>query len=106
MLSSSPLPAGVCLDENSVFQLLKKTNRDWNGVAKHVLVLSKEKRDEIKNRFSTDDDRLQESIRFWLKRFPYASYRWLAFKKVPTEFVEPLPGENEVVKCKPSALVP
>ena len=92
----SSVPPGVRLDENSVFELLKKTGRDWDDVAGDVLFISDDKRDEIRNRFSTDDERLRESIRFWLKRFPYASYRWLAFRDVPTEFVEPVPGENDM----------
>ena len=109
VLSSSLLPAGVRLDENSVFQLLKKTGRDWDNVADNILRIdSKEKRDEIRNRFSSDDDRLRESIRFWLKRNPFSSYRWLAYQGVSTEFVEPLPGKNEAPKYmyKSLALVP
>ena len=97
MVISSSLPPGVCLDENSVFELLKKTGRKWDDVAEDILYIkSKDKRDEIRNRFSTDDERLRESIRFWLKRCPYASYRWLATLDVPTEFVEPVPGENDM----------
>ena len=93
----SSLPPGVRLDENSVFELLKKTGRKWYNVADDILhITSEDKFDEIRNRFSTDDERLQESIRFWLKRCPYASYRWLAYDDVPTEFVEPVPGENDM----------
>ena len=78
-----------------MFQLLKETGREWDDIAEDILVIkSEEKRDDIRNRFSTDDDRLQESIRFWLKRCPLASYRWLAFRDVSTEFVEPLPGKK------------
>ena len=96
-LLSSSLPPGVRLDENSVFELLKKTGNDWDSVAEDTLLIrSKDKRDETRNRFSTDDERLRESIRFWLKRFPYASYRWLAANEVPTELVEPVPGENDM----------
>ena len=90
------LPPGVRLDENSVFELLKKTGRKWDDVADGILrITSEDKLDEIRNRFSTDDECLRESIRFWLKRCPFASYRWLAFLNVPTEFVEPVPGEND-----------
>ena len=78
-----------------MFELLKKTDREWDDVAEDILyITSQDKHDEIRNRFSTDDDRLRESIRFWLKRFPFASYRWLASRGVPTEFVEPIQGEK------------
>ena len=96
-LSVSLLPpaTGIRLDENSVFELLKKTDREWDDVAEDILYIkSQDKLDEIRNRFPTDDDRLRESIRFWLKRFPFASYRNLAYKDVPTEFVEPIQGEK------------
>ena len=94
---SSSIPPGVRLDENSVFELLKKTSKKWDNVADNILYInSKDKLYEIRNRFSTDDERLRELIRFWLKRCPYASYRWLAFRRVPTEFVEPVPGENDM----------
>ena len=97
MVVSSSLPTGVRLDENSVFELLKKTGRDWYDVANGTLgITSEDKLDEIRNRFSTDDERLRESIRFWLKRCPFASYRWLASTGVPTELVEPVPGENDM----------
>ena len=93
----SSVPPGVRLDENSVFELLKKTGKDWDDVAKKILCInSKDKRNEIRNRFSTNDERLRESIRFWLKRCPYASYRWLTTMDVLTEFVEPVPGENDM----------
>ena len=81
-----------------MFELLKKTGKDWEDVAEDILrILSKDKRDEIRNCFSTDDDHLRESIRFWLKWCTFASYRWLAHFDVSTEFVEPLPGENRWV---------
>ena len=82
-----------------MFKLLKETGDDWDDIAEVILEISYEKRAEIRDRFSTDDDRLRESIRFWLKRFPLASYRWLAFKDVPTEFVEPLPGKKTTKCC-------
>ena len=88
------LPTGVRLDEKSVFKLLKETGRGWDDVAGDILEIPKEKCDEIRDHFSTDDDCLRESIRFWLKRFPLASYRWLALAGVSTEFVEPLPGKK------------
>jgi hypothetical protein len=95
VLSSSLLPTGVRLDEKSVFQLLKETGKKWDDVAEDILgIESKEILDEIRDHFPTDDDRLRESIRFLLKRCPLASYRWLAYYDVPTEFVEPLPGKK------------
>ena len=99
-VSSSLLPIGVRLDEKSVFQLLKETGKDWDDIADDILGIdSEEKLDEIRDRFPTDDDRLRESIRFWLKRHPLASYRWLAFMGVSTEFVEPLPGKKTTKCC-------
>ena len=78
MFPFSIFTTGIRLDENSVFQLLK-TGRDWNNV---VLINSKDKLDEIRNRFSTDDDCLRESIRFWLKSCPFALHRWLAYANI------------------------
>ena len=98
-VSSSLLPTGVRLDEKSVFKLLKETGKEWDNIAEDILkITSKEKLDEIRNHFSTDDDCLRESIRFWLKRCPLASYRMLALTGVPTEFVEPVPGKK-TTKC-------
>ena len=89
-----------------MFQLLKKTNKKWDDVAEDILFIeSKDKRDEIRNRFSTDDDRLRESIIFWLKRCPFASYRWLAFKDVSTDIVEPIPGERLINRYSPFSLL-
>ena len=100
IVCASLLLTGVRLDEKSVFKLLKETCKDWDDIAKDVLYIdSVKKRDEIRDRFSTDDDRLRESIRFWLKRHPLASYRWLAYMGVPTKFVEPLPGKNTTKCC-------
>ena len=83
-----------------MFKLLKETGRKWDDIANNILdISSKEKLDEIRDRFSTDDDRLRESIRFWLKRHPLASYRWLAFTDVLTEFVEPIPGKKTTKCC-------
>ena len=92
------LPTGVRLNEKSVFKLLKETGSKWDNVAWDILYISKEKCDEIRDRFSTDDDCLRESIRFWLKRCPLASYRWLSYEGVSTEFVEPLPGKK-ITEC-------
>ena len=95
VFSSSILTPGIRLDVDSVFQLLKKTGRNWNNVAESILFIqSKDKRDEIRNHFSTDDDRLRESIQFWLRRCPFASYRMLAFVNVSTKFVEPISGKK------------
>ena len=82
-----------------MFKLLKETGREWDDVARDILDIKSEKLDEIRDRFSTDDDRLRESIRFWLKRCPLASYRWLAHLGAPTEFVEPLPGKKTTKCC-------
>ena len=77
-----------------MFKLLKETGNKWDDVAMRILNISEEKLDEIRNHFSTDDDRLRESIQFWLKKCPLASYRWLAGNGVSTEFVEPVPGKK------------
>ena len=75
-----PLPsAGVRLTVDAVFELLKKTNKDWNWLADQILWVSPSKRHEIAQRCSTADDCLMESVQFWMKRHPHASYRWIAF---------------------------
>ena len=74
----SPSPAGIRLTADAVFKLLKKTNKEWDWLAKEILVISFSKREEIRRRCSNEDDYLMEAIRFWMKRCPFASYRWIA----------------------------
>ena len=100
------LPAGVRLTVDTVFKLLKKTNKEWDWLAYKILLISDSKRREIAARCSTTDDSLKESIRFWMKRFPYASYRWIIFllnfseiSDVPQEMhhlLEPIQGKNKL----------
>ena len=72
-------PAGVRLTADTVFELLKKTNQEWDWLAEWILVISSSKRKEIRQRCSNEDDCLMEAIRFWMKRCPFASYRWIAY---------------------------
>ena len=104
--SPPPLPAGVRLTVDTVFKLLKKTNKEWDWLADRILDISDSKRREIAARCSTTDDSLKESIRFWMKRHPYASYRWIIWcfnrqgiSDVPQEthhLLEPIQGKNEL----------
>ena len=100
------LPAGVRLTVDTVFKLLKKTNKEYDWLAKKILLISDSKRREIAARCSTTYDSLKESIRFWMKRHPYASYRWIIWcfnlkgiSDVPQEthyLLEPIQGKNEL----------
>ena len=79
----SPLllsPPGLRLTANTVFKILKKTNTEWKTLAWEILLISSSKRHEIAQRCSTTDDCLMEAIRFWMRRCPYASYQWIAFR--------------------------
>ena len=69
-------PAGVRLTADTVFKLLKKTNKEWDW---EILRISHSKREEIHQRCSNKDDCLMEAIRFWMKRCPFASYQWIAY---------------------------
>ena len=73
-------PLGVCLTADTVFKLLKKTNKEWDWLANLILRISSSKRREIAQRYSTADDCLMEAIGLWMKRCPSASYRWIAFQ--------------------------
>ena len=73
-------PAGARLTADTVFKQLKKTNEGWNWLAELILKISYSKRVEIRRRCSNEDDCLMEAIRFWMKRCPFASYRWIAFQ--------------------------
>ena len=69
-------------------------------------MISDSKRREIAARCSTTDDSLKESIRFWMKRCPHASYRWIIWwlnqegiSDVHQEMhhlLEPIQGKNEL----------
>ena len=72
-------PAGVRLTADTVFKLLKKTNKEWDWLAREILKISSSKCDEIRQRCSNEDDCLMEAIHFWMKRCPSASYRWIAY---------------------------
>ena len=78
-LSLSLFPTGVWLTADTVFKLLKKTNKEWDWLAAKILMIYPSKHHEIAQHCSTTDDCLMESIKFWLKRCPYASYRWIAY---------------------------
>ena len=73
-------PAGVRLTADTVFKLLKKTNKEWDWLAEVILEISPSKCEEIRQRCSNEDDCLMEAIHFWMKRCPFASYRWIAYQ--------------------------
>ena len=98
------LPAGVRLTDDNVFKVLKKANKGWKWVAKLILHISSSKCDEFERRWTTDDECLKQAIQFWLKRYVYASWRWLIFsldhKNLEAisdgirQFAEPLTGKG------------
>ena len=98
--------AGVHLTADAVFKLLKKTNREWDQLALEILSISDSKHHEIAQRCSTEDDCLMESIQFWINKFPYASYRRIAFRlktrglgaisQEMHHLLEPIQGKNVV----------
>ena len=103
---SSLLPSpGGRLTVDNVFKLLKRTNKKWDWLAEEILWISDSKRHEVSQRYSTADDCLKESIRFWMKRCPYASYRWIVYalnyrgltdtSEEVYDLLEPVQGENE-----------
>ena len=80
ILPLSLSPVGVRLTADTVFKLLKKINYRWDWLAEGILVISSSKCEEIHQRYSNEDDCLMEVIRFWMKRCPFASYRWIAYQ--------------------------
>ena len=104
-LTLSLSPAGVRLTADTVFKILKKTNKEWDRLARRILGISSSKCHEIAQRCSTTDDCLMESIKFWLKRCPHASYRWIVYNlndegmtdisKEMHHLLEPIQGKNE-----------
>ena len=70
-----------------------------------ILFIYSSKRREIAQRCSTADDCLMESIKFWLKRCSFASYRWIvsnlndagitAISQEMHHLLEPIQGKNE-----------
>ena len=45
-----------------------------------ILQILSSKCGEIRQRCSNEDDCLMEAIRFWMKRCPFASYRWIVYQ--------------------------
>ena len=108
------LPAGIRLTADTVFKLLKETNKEWDWLklAIDILLISSSKRYEIAQHCSTADDCLMESIQFWMKRFPHASYRWIAGRlnfyilgAISQDLLEPIHGKNKWVVLLTLALV-
>ena len=104
--SFTPIPsAGVRLSADTVYKLLKKTNKEWNWLADKILLIYPSKCREIAQRCSTADDCLMESINFCMKRCPYASYRLIAYQfnfcglgaisQEMHHLLEPIQGKNE-----------
>ena len=110
--SLSLLPAGVRLTADTVFKLLKETNKEWDWLASRVLWILSSKRREITQHCSITDDCLMESIKHWMKRSPHASYRWIAYQfnisnlgTISQDLLEPIQGKNEWVVLLTLALV-
>ena len=106
------LPAGVRLTVDTVFKLLKETKKEWNWLADVIMWISPSKHDELAQHCSTADDCLMESIKFWMKRSPHASYRWIADRfnfyylgAISQDLLEPIQGKNKWVVRLTLALV-
>ena len=98
----SLLPPGLRLNAENVVRLLLKTTKDWKWLAKEILWISSSKVQKLGG-YSTDEECLQQAVGFWLKRYVYASWRWIislldaeGYESVSDEirsFSEPLLGE-------------
>ena len=77
--------------------------KKWEFIGSHILWISDVgKRKEITSTCTTDEQRLQVIVTFWLQKFPYASWRSLIdqlerwynpdLSKQIYGFVEPLTG--------------
>ena len=73
----SLLPPGLQLNADNVVRLLLKTSKDWKLLARQILVISYSKLDEIERCCLNVEECLKEATEFWLKRFVYASWRWI-----------------------------
>ena len=98
----SLLPPGLRLNAENVVRLLLKTSKDWKWLADEILEISSSKVD-VMGGCSTDEESLKQAVEFWLKRFVYASWRFIiwtldayGYESVSDEirsFSEPLLGE-------------
>ena len=99
----SLLPPGLRLNAENVVRLLLKTSIDWRWLAQKILVILSSSKLDIMGGCSTGEECLQQAVGFWLKRYVYASWRWIiyaldveGYKNVSDEirsFSEPLLGE-------------
>ena len=72
----SLLPPGLRLNPENVVKLLLKTSKDWRWLAKKILEILPSKL-QIFNHQSSDEECLKQAVEFWLKKFVYASWRWV-----------------------------
>ena len=76
--------------------------KKWEFIGRYILKISDDKLKEITSTCTTDEQRLQVMVTFWLQKFPFASWRLLIlnleqydnpdFTKQIYGFAEPLTG--------------
>ena len=89
------------LQQVIVPEVLEKLKK-WEFIGRYILNVSYDKRKEISSTCTTDEQRLQVIVTFWLQKCPYASWRYLIWKleqwrnpdlaKQIYGFAEPLTG--------------
>ena len=104
------LSTGARLTADNVVRILQqvivpekwKKLKKWEFIGRHILVISDDKRKEITSTCTTDEQRLQVMVTFWLQMCSYASWRYLIWRlehydnpdlsKQIYGFAEPLTG--------------
>ena len=52
----------------------------WEFIGRFILEILDDKQKEITSTCTTDEQRLQVMVTFWLQKCPYASWRWLIWR--------------------------
>ena len=104
------LSTGARLTADNVVKILQqmivpaglKKGEKWEFIGRYILEISDDKLKEITSTCTTDEQRLQVMVTFWLQKCPCASWRWLIWKleqydnpdltKQIYGFAEPLTG--------------
>ena len=101
------LSTGARLTAYNVVRILQQVIvpeelKKWEFIGRFILDISYDKRKEITSTCTTDEQRLQVMVTFWLQKCPCASWRWLIWKleqydnpdlsKQIYGFAEPLTG--------------
>ena len=104
------LSTGARLTADNVVRILQQVIvpegweelKKWEFTGRWILDMSYDKLKEITSTCTTDEQRLQVMVTFWLQKCPYASWRWLIWNleqcinpdltKQIYGFAEPLTG--------------